>query len=726
MFGLVVVSALAVLGTVTFLNNTHNRANRAFMGICFSLALWIIANYFADATLSLSLLWSRLAFIAITAGMYFFVRFARNFPRVRTGKISVAFRAFQCMVVVLVVVEMTGLFIPSTFVQEGTSNVVTGSLYFLFPLYLVATLGYSLSLLTRNMFRARGADRTRIGFVLSGIVLTAAFGSVTNLILPSINGTNDLATVGTFSTVIFASLTTYAIIKHHLFDIRAYAARAFTYLLTLLSLFALYVGIISAISQTALGDTTARVDSLASRVLFISLALVSALIFQPIKHFFDHVSNKLFYRDSYDSQVLLDELNDILVGTLDISALLHGTANLAATTIKASFVAFAVTANHQRFVIKSSAGDIEEGEKLLSLLEKSSHKTVAVSDNSRVPATLLEAMHASAVAVSVRMATHDQHIGFMLVGLRQSGANYSSQDIKVMEIIADELAIASQNALRFEEIKQFNVTLQEKIDNATKKLRHTNQKLRDLDETKDEFISMASHQLRTPLTAVKGYVSMVLEGDMGKVDPKQKELLEQAFISAQRMVYLIADLLNVSRLKTGKFIIQRRPTQLADVIESELTQLVTTAKGRNLELAYDKPKGFPMLMLDETKIRQVIMNFADNAIYYTPPGGHIKLGLVNKESSVEFTVSDDGIGVPKAQQHNLFTKFYRAGNAQKARPDGTGLGLFMAKKVVVSQGGAIIFHSEEGKGSTFGFSFPKTKELTDVKDVPSGSFSPLQ
>src|SRR5690606_33770502 len=131
----------------------------------------------------------------------------------------------------------------------------------------------------------------------------------------------------------------------------------------------------------------------------------------------------------------------------------------------------------------------------------------------------------------------------------------------------------------------------------------------------------------TPLTSVKGYVSMVLEGDVGKVSSKQKELLDQAFVSSQRMVYLIADLLNVSRLRTGKFIIEAKPTNLADVVEGEINQLTETAKGRGLELTYKKPVQFPNLMLDETKIRQVIMNFADNAIYYTPTGGHIQVGL---------------------------------------------------------------------------------------------------
>jgi signal transduction histidine kinase len=295
--------------------------------------------------------------------------------------------------------------------------------------------------------------------------------------------------------------------------------------------------------------------------------------------------------------------------------------------------------------------------------------------------------------------------GYLLLGPKRSGNLYSKQDLRVLEIIANELVIAIENTLRFEEIEQFSLTLQKKVNDATKELRKSNDKLKALDEAKDEFISMASHQLRTPLTSVKGYLSMLAEGDAGDLNETQKKFIDQAFISSQRMVYLIADLLNVSRLKTGKFIIEPTDLYLPDVIDSEISQLNETIKSRGLTMVFNKPKDFPMMKLDETKLRQVIMNFTDNAIYYTPAGGTITVDLKRVGESAEFTVTDTGIGVPKSEQPHLFTKFYRAGNARKARPDGTGLGLFMAKKVIVASGGSIIFKTTEGKGSTFGFRF---------------------
>jgi signal transduction histidine kinase len=143
------------------------------------------------------------------------------------------------------------------------------------------------------------------------------------------------------------------------------------------------------------------------------------------------------------------------------------------------------------------------------------------------------------------------------------------------------------------------------------------------------------------------------------------------------------------------------------VVAAEVQQLQTHAQSKSLNLLFEPPsKKLPPIALDENKTRQVIMNFIDNAIYYTPLGGNIKVRLRPAGSNIQLEVKDSGIGVPVADQPKLFSKFYRADNAQKMRPDGTGLGLYLAKRVVEEQGGKIIFHSTEGRGSTFGFSFP--------------------
>jgi signal transduction histidine kinase len=315
----------------------------------------------------------------------------------------------------------------------------------------------------------------------------------------------------------------------------------------------------------------------------------------------------------------------------------------------------------------------------------------------------------------VKLLARRQVVGLLVVGYTTPVTQLSATDTALMDRLSESIGVALDNKLLFEENQHVLRQLQE-----------SNAKLVALDEAKDDFISMASHQLRTPLTSVKGYISMVLEGDAGKLTPTQKKLLNQSFFSAQRMVYLIADLLNVSRLKTGKFIMETTPVDLATVVEEELIQLKETAAARDLKLVYHKPKKFTEVMLDETKTRQVIMNFVDNAVYYTSSGGSIEVKLAETPTMIEFRVIDDGIGVPKSEQPHLFTKFYRAGNARKARPDGTGLGLFMAKKVIVNQGGSLIFQSKEGKGSTFGFTLSKHKLAVNAEKAAKEQEKPTE
>lgn len=298
-----------------------------------------------------------------------------------------------------------------------------------------------------------------------------------------------------------------------------------------------------------------------------------------------------------------------------------------------------------------------------------------------------------------------RRIGWLLVRIKRQKRSGVLQ--KRLEAYAGVLALGLDVAYTESVYKKVQKEFHEQLHSSTEQLRRTNNKLIALDETKDEFITMASHQLRTPLTSIKGYVSMVLDGDVGEINDQQRKLLTQAFISSQRMVYLIADLLNMSRLRTGRFVIEKTDTHLPDIVQGELDQLRETAEAKGLKLIYKKPQQFPLMQLDETKIRQVIMNFIDNAIHYTQEGGEIRVELEEKPRSVEFRVIDTGLGVPRADQHKLFSKFFRADNARQSRPDGTGLGLFMAKKVIIAQGGALIFRSTEGKGSTFGFTFPK-------------------
>jgi signal transduction histidine kinase len=700
--------------------------NLWFFGIALAAACWVfgVAAFLLVDSASAALNWATFYYIPPLVIGASSVIFAQTFPSGGATRTAKSYLVIAGMLVLagFIIFWPDFLFKELIFHSWGKEIVLNKLPYLVYSAYLLLTFYLTLVPIYQKTRTEKGLYKAQANVLFDGYIISCILGVFFNLILPWF-GNYQLIWIGPLATNFYVIATAYGIIRHRLFDVRIVAARSVGYLLSILALSALY-GILAYAVITLLLD--GEVASVQERAVSAALAVLLALTFRPIKRFFDRITNKLFYRDAYETAELIDRLNHVLVSTIELHKLLADTAKLLQLTFKAQYCSYILTPQHTKEKTVTSGTKRFDQEMLATLrsLAQNSEDRIVFADyldsmKDKKMRAKLQAADISVIAFMGPGNVQDKTmLGYLVLGPKKSGNLYTNQDIKALGVVVNELVIAIQNALRFEEIEQFNVTLQQKIDEATKKLRRTNERLRVLDQTKDDFISMASHQLRTPLTSVKGYVSMVLDGDAGRITATQRKLLNQSFVSAQRMVYLISDLLNVSRLKTGKFIIEPTPTNLARVIQEEVDQLQETAKGRNLQLTYRRPEHFPLLMLDETKIRQVMMNFIDNAIYYTPSGGHIEIYLAEKPQSIEFTVIDDGIGVPRHEQHHLFGKFYRAHNAKRARPDGTGLGLFMAKKVIIAQGGAIIFKSQEGKGSTFGFTFAKHRMALPLQKEP--------
>ncbi len=701
-----------LLGLTVYLKDTHNATNRLFLLFNLSFTTWSIVNYISlHPFMWPQIVWVRIvlafaAFLCLSAFLTFTVYPSRSM----TGSKKIRNTAILGTAGVMLLALTPFVF---TLDSKGEPTAAPGIVFFM--ILIVSLLGGGLFNLLKKYRHSSGNERRQLKLVVSGLVTTFGLIFIGNFLLVVTLHTTTFIALGPTYMLIFSGILAYGIVKHKLFNIQLIVARSVGYVLSL----GLLVLVYSLITQTLLKlFASSNSDTLSLIASGVPL-IFATLIYQPFRVFFDKQTNRIFYRDAYDPQMFLDQLNKTLVGNIEIGILLRHTATVIEENIKADcHIYVKETETTPSRIMGTSKMELKKQvfKLLCDELATISTKTVVTDTLEPHYNDLKKALETNNIAIISSLitsyATNKEATAYLMLGPKKSGNAYSKQDLRIINIITDELLIAIQNALRFEEIQSFNITLQNRVNDATSKLKRSNEKLKEIDETKDEFISMASHQLRTPLTSVKGYLSMVLDGDAGKISDTQQQLLNQAYVSSQRMVYLIADLLNVSRLKTGKFVINAAPTNLADMVESEIAQLTEVAKSRKLTLTFDKPNNFPELMLDETKTRQVVMNFVDNAIYYTPSGGKIKIELQTDRSSVYFMVKDNGLGVPKAEQSHMFTKFYRAKNAQKARPDGTGLGLFMAKKVITDQGGTILFESAENKGSTFGFKFdkPTTKD----------------
>ena len=228
------------------------------------------------------------------------------------------------------------------------------------------------------------------------------------------------------------------------------------------------------------------------------------------------------------------------------------------------------------------------------------------------------------------------------------------------------------------------------------------QELKVLDKAKSEFISMASHQLRTPLTAIKGYISMMLEGSYNHFSPRAKEKLKNVLYSNERLIKIVNNLLNISKIELGKMELEKEPVQIEDLIQSCYEELKIEAEKKNLKFHFQKPKKpLPKISIDSLKIRQVILNLIDNAIRYTQKG-EIEIKAKKINSRIQVSVRDTGEGLTQEEKKKIFEGFTRGAAGFTYWIEGAGLGLYIGKKYVELHQGKIWAESKgKGEGSIF-------------------------
>lgn len=695
-----VMLAAIFLGLIVLANNSKKFANRVFFAMCASSAAYTFTNYVADKDQAQALLWSRSTFLCAALVLLFMFVFINNFPQ-RLFSRRLEFMAFLVTACVGIVVYLPD-FIPSVHLKPGRTEVITGSLYPIFLLYTAVALIATYALVNRALKRNSSINRERIRYIVVGFFVSALLITATNLVLPLILGNNDLSSLGSYLIIFFIATATFAILKHRLFGIKSVVARSASYLLLLAALAMFYGTAVFIVTQFFVVRIPSRFDQ---GLVYTSISVILSFSFKYFRQFFDRISNNLFYRDHYDSQEVLNNFSKILVSELDLDRILKRSLEALTQSLHIQY-AQVVVFNADRVYRLAHVGPLPQRLMVAPELAKLGHPMIIADELDGGERKAILEGHG--IRVSMTLRTTEEFVGYLLLGDKLSGDIYSTQDVRLLEIIGKQLAVAVLNAKSYAEIQAFNLTLQARVDHATNRLRVANRHLKELDHAKDEFISMASHQLRTPLTTIKGYLSMLQEGDAGQLSASQRDFVDYAFGASERMVNLISDLLNVSRLSAGRFLIQAKPVDMVQMVADEVRQLQSHAAAKNLNLIFVKPDGvFPAVELDDNKTRQVVMNFIDNAIYYTQEG-EVRVVLEPAgPDRIRLEVRDTGIGVPKSAQRKLFSKFFRAENAQIVRPDGTGLGLYLAKRVVEDQGGEIIFSSVEGKGSTFGFELPR-------------------
>ncbi len=294
---------------------------------------------------------------------------------------------------------------------------------------------------------------------------------------------------------------------------------------------------------------------------------------------------------------------------------------------------------------------------------------------------------------------NDEVVGILCVGAKLDGQPFFVNDIEWFSVIGKQFALAIERSLLINNLESI-------VRQRTAQLEEANAELHQISEAKSEFVSVASHQLRTPLSVIKSIFSLYLSGDLGRLTKLQKEYANKGFAQSQKLILLIQQLLNISRIEAGRISLSLEQVRLDELARETADEFATLAQEKGLALRIEAPAAVPLVSCDASLVTQVIANLVDNAIKYTDEGS-ITLFVEPRHGAVAVRVVDTGRGITTHDHDALFQRFSRGSDRYKSLRPGTGLGLYFARRVIEAHGGTIGSASDgEGKGSEFYFELP--------------------
>jgi signal transduction histidine kinase len=299
--------------------------------------------------------------------------------------------------------------------------------------------------------------------------------------------------------------------------------------------------------------------------------------------------------------------------------------------------------------------------------------------------------------------------GFLFVGTTSEEVPITEGDEELITILAHSIGQALENARLFEATWRAQQELEKRVEQRTQELTEVVEELKELSKRKSNFVSAVSHELRTPLTSIKGYASILLSKKMGAISDPIQERLEKINRHSDELVHMVNDLLDISRIESGRVVMKKQLYNLKELAEEVLDLLSVQIKNKSLSLSVDVPSDINVFV-DKSQIERVFVNLIGNAIKFTPEKKKITLNTKPAGDFIQVNVSDTGIGIPKEAQKTIFEEFYRVDNPINEKVKGTGLGLSLVKNIIEAHQGSIWVESQPGSGSTFSFLLP-TKDI---------------
>lgn len=712
------IFACFLLGLFVFKNNPKHDTNKLFFILTLTIIFWTAANYFSllPPKNTDPLFWIRLVLFCAIPNASSFLILIHTFPSEKIHIKLYLYYPYLLLSVFLMYLTLSPYIFSTISYKNGSAQPVPGILMPLFALYVLLSIGTGLTILFKKYRSASGLNKLQLSYVLIGTISMFSLILLTIFFPVVILGNSYFVQFSPVYTFPFIAALAYSIIKHRLLDVRLILARtiSYTFLLILSSIIygLLFVFFTMFVIQIKSGTT------LLTATTTFTLGLIMSLTFQPIRKLLEKMTDKIFYKDHYDTSKLLYSLTHIMASTLSLSDLTHLLLEEVLREMRIIHGAFILIdqGNIYQITHEGYNNTPEFDEKNIFILQQQNQTLIFDEIPERQDKNIMREYE---ISITVKLRAEDKEIGLLILGQKLSGDIYSQEDIKLLEILGPEAAVAIENAKSYEEIRRFNITLKEEIDKATKDLQNANIRLKELDQMKNEFVSLASHELRTPMTAIKSYLWLFLEKNKDKMVDKDQMYLERAYDATDRLIKLVNDMLNVSRIEAGRMSLFLKPISMKDIVTEVITELTPTAQKLAVKMILNEPTtALPLAIADPDKIREVLINLIGNSIKFTPPDGTVSISFKQDDSFLTTEIHDTGKGIKQEDLPKLFHKFQTVGNnyLTKMNVQGTGLGLFLTKAIIELHGGKVSAVSDgENKGSTFSFSLKinTDKQSTD-------------
>ncbi len=708
----VVLIANMLLALFVYKNNPGSATNKLYSILSFIISVWlaIISAATSLAFSDFALVLSRASiFVAAPMNLSFFL-LAETLPdtRFRVSKRLLLFTLSATAAVMVLNIS------PYAFrdVVKETNTITVGWGFVPFVLLSIITTASAIYVLFRKIRRSeRLVERHQLTFMTAGMFLMLTLLILVVLLPVAILNDYTFVPLAPLCVLAFLGMTAYAIIRHRFLDIRLLLFRAVSFLVASVLFAGVYsVAIFGIIHRYLLGFPSPY--SFISSVIFTAVAI---LFFDPVKLTLQEKTNKFFFKGEYDKDTLLAGLAKIMSETIDLDILTEELLAILRQEMRLNSATFLIDGSGS-LPVTGEGSDLSLSEAQLTVLGALFKPDAVLDEDAFVlidelpEGPLREVFRETETLLAITIRVEGRKSAVLLLGSKLSGEIYNQRDIDFFAVFAPEVGISIQNAKSYTEIKNFSKKLEQRVIERTQELKEAQEreleKAHSVAKLKDEFVFVAAHELRTPITAIRGFLELV--NDTKGAYPKDvQEDLDNIESASSHLNQLVNDLLEIARSESDVMKVQTEPVDIAAQLEAIVAEVGSLAAKKHVTVKIGSYQNGVKALADPAKLKEVLVNLVGNAIKYNRDNGLVEINTINTDNSIFIEVRDTGFGIPEDQAAKIFEKFFRASSEHTQGIIGTGLGLFITRMLVEKMGGSIVFTSVEGEGTTFSVQLPR-------------------